>query len=99
MKCIYCNQQCTPYMYEDGRRCVPCNVEYWYNPDYNYMNIRQPGGDYYNNHTPYVRMNLPPHNPRARIISSSDVLAEFNYIPNINPQNVQEKIKLFLLFS
>ena len=73
-------------------------MDYWQHNDSYCANIKQSGCDYFNNTIPYIKIMLH-HKPRARIIAGNHVLVEFNYIPNINPKNIQEKIKLFLLYS
>jgi hypothetical protein len=99
MNCIYCQQPCKPYIYSAGSRCEPCNVDYWHHSDFYCANIRLQGGDYYNNETMYLQFTLPPFKPMARIVSNSTVHLTFDYMPNINPQNIKDKFKLYLLFS
>lgn len=97
MTCLFCQSKCQSYIF--GSRCDDCRTEFYYEGDLAWGCMRLEGGDYYDNSIPYLRFNLPPFKPYARIVASSTVYATWNYMPNINPTNLKEKIKLYLLFS
>jgi hypothetical protein len=57
-------------------------------------------GNYYDYSEPYIRFNLPPHIPRTRLIVNTEtIIFDLNYMLDISPQTLQEKLKLYLTFS
>lgn len=99
MNCHYCKQTCVTLTQGSAYKCDPCKVQYYHH----YVNLYcQFNQKEYIFQLRYEHTDFP-----ARIIQKEigrdyplNVLLELPKIPeNINPTNVLEKTKLYLLFS
>lgn len=95
MRCKFCNQQ-TVYAHS-GNCCIPCNTDYY--PDTKYANIRLPTIHYWDFTKPYVQFSLSTNDKFSRIVLANKILLEVDFIMNITPQNIKDKLKLYLTFS
>ena len=100
MKCLYCNNTCvdnTRYYDESDPQipldlsdydCDSCNTYY----HKNHHNIWYKGY--------VITIYESPHSPYAAKLSDSvGTILWFKDKPNITPQNIKEKLKLYLVFS
>ena len=97
MKCKYCNRKLKndKALNRVYHFCTHCNTEYYESGTIN-MNFTL------NDKVMYLQIrngaeDLPP----ARLMDdeTAEAILEFQTVPNITPQNIIEKIKLYLLFS
>lgn len=99
INCIFCHNTT---IYAHGYEwCLLCSIHYVYQAEVGYhANMSMKGDDLEGKHwKPYLQFSLPPRLPRAKIVVGPNVIVTFDYMPNINPQNIMEKLKLYLLFS
>ena len=100
MICYFCNQSL--YYYNLAAKglpaskvhvCTNCNIDYYKN------HANMLAKDKYNGL--YFQFDLIPCTPHSRIIdgNKAKVVATFNHIPNISPLNINDKLKLYALFS
>ena len=92
MICYFCNENCS-YLFSYTYKCYLCNVEY-YTGNLGLANM------YFEKEDIYFQFNLIPKPPKSIIVSKNgDIIATFNYMINISPQNINEKLKTYILFS
>lgn len=97
--CIFCHKQT---IYHHGYEwCQSCSIHYAYQADAGYhANMSMQGDDLEGRHwNPYIQFSLPPRLPNAKLIIGPNVIVYFKGMPDINPQNIRDKIKLYLTFS
>lgn len=100
MNCIYCNQLCKQFApYSIRYKCISCKTNFYiYDNQMNSIDI-----EYKDENRTYL-VNLLMYSNTSVVsytISNSNIviLAEVNRILNITPQNIKEKIKLYMVFS
>jgi hypothetical protein len=111
MMCQYCQEECRPIipgplsngLYENRTaQCIPCNVDYYggchilrciiNNREY----FTSKMDDHPNDWTDVRCMDLPSILAFGR---SSTIILHFEHYVNFTPQNFQNKLKLYLIFS
>ena len=98
MNCIFCNiltTNTTPAYFQDNHysECFKCNIVYYHN---SHANMRMKNSNF---KAPYIQFDLIPLIPRTRLIIGADVIVRWDYMPNINPTNLNNKLKTYLVFS
>ena len=91
--CLYCNRQ--NIRIRSIAHCNPCNIDYYI--DSEHANMRLQNAHSYT--IPYFQFSLNHNNPWSKIILGAKILLKVNAIMNITPQNIKEKLKLYILFS
>ena len=98
MNCYFCNNKI--YLYQFNRQdvyytCNYCNTEYY---DNGHANIYLNGKKDLNNL--YFQFFLIPFAAKSRIIDKhGNIVLEVNYMLDINPNNIKDKLKTYILFS
>lgn len=104
MKCKFCHQEC--YHINQSRfylfsKCLPCNVNYAWDVDQNKLD------QYYYQviiNKVFYKFVIHPQFGKSNLYqlswSNEKLVMHWNHInDNINPNNIQEKLKLYLTFS
>ena len=92
MNCIYCQRPTHGSLAKDIFTCYSCNTEYLFLAHSNHLNM-------YVDPRNFVQFALPPYAPRTYIIANGTIPLIFDYIvDNIRPDNIKDKIKLYLTF-
>jgi hypothetical protein len=100
MNCIYCNLPCLQFSPTSiGHRCSPCQASfYFFNKKLNSVDL-----EYKDKNRTYM-VNLLFYS-QTSVVSYTTlnnnivILAETKSILNITPQNIKDKMKLYMVFS
>lgn len=102
MICLFCNKTIN-YHVDIYHVCLICNIDYYFPTtlnNYNYGHANMKLKDIRDIKHPYFQFLLIPRTPYSRIVGTKgETIAEWNYMPNINPSNINDKLKLYMLFS
>ena len=98
MNCQYCNQKCIKTMMHHGIgdwTCEPCNTNYIVNWGFTVINM------FFNNRKFFYQFSKNRDGSYLyRIVSlTGGEIMKFNEPPNITPQNIDKKAKLYITFS
>ena len=108
MNCYFCNINLLADPGYNCYLCANCNAAHYGS----HLNLRLKGINHYR--FPYYQIILPNLNSKylhkiypqdepdaiARILDGKgNIVVQWDHVPNINPTNIDDKLKLFILFS
>ena len=91
-KCIICNNKIKYNVYNVYCKCLVCNIDYFYN---HYYYLIGPKGK----KSLYFKIYQIPLMPKTELIDNDLIIATWNYILDVNPNNINEKLKFYMTFS